>query len=129
NNDIRSFEKYIRFKPETKMKYVYYYHDAENAFLERQFPKLNAEQRLDTLKKLNRWKFDILPYSAISKEVDLSDENYRFVRLLERDNGKKTFLRVYDDIMRVPSESETSAAIKRLVVDKLPTVGFVTGHG
>ncbi|GGH14194.1 ABC transporter [Sphingobacterium alkalisoli] len=128
-SDVGSFEKYIRFKPETKMKYVYYYHDAENPMLDRQFPNLNTEQRLDTLKKFNKWNFDILPYTAIKDQVDLSTEDYRFVRVLERENGQKTFLRVYNDMVRVPSESEISAAIKRLVMDELPVVGFVTGHG
>lgn len=128
-SDVGSFEKYIRFKPETKMKYVYYYHDADNPVLDRQFPNLNTEQRLDTLKKFNKWNFDILPYSAIQDQVDLSTEDYRFVRVLERENGQKTFLRVYNDRIRVPSESEISAAIKRLVMDELPVVGFVTGHG
>jgi ABC-type transport system involved in multi-copper enzyme maturation, permease component len=128
-SDVGSFEKYIRFKPEIEMEYVYYYHQTENPILDRQFPKLNAEQRLDTLRKFNKWNFDILPYDAIKKQVDLSSENYRFVRVLERENGRKTFLRVYDDMQRVPMESEISAAIKRLVMDELPVVGFVSGHG
>lgn len=127
--DVGSFEKYIRFKPEIEMEYVYYYHQTDNPILDRQFPKLNAEQRLDTLRKFNKWNFDILPYEAIRKRVDLSSENYRFVRVLERENGRKTFLRVYDDMQRVPMESEISAAIKRLVMDELPVVGFVSGHG
>ncbi|CAM3687487.1 Gldg family protein [Sphingobacterium prati] len=128
-SDVGSFEKYIRFKPEIEMEYVYYYHQTENPILDRQFPKLDAEQRLDTLRKFNKWNFDILPYEAIKKQVDLSSENYRFVRVLERENGRKTFLRVYDDMQRVPFESEISAAIKRLVMDELPVVGFVSGHG
>lgn len=128
-SDVGSFEKYIRFKPEIEMEYVYYYHQTENPILDRQFPKLNTEQRLDTLRKFNKWNFEILPYDAIKKEVDLSSENYRFVRVLERENGRRTFLRVYDDMQRVPFESEISAAIKRLVMDELPVVGFVSGHG
>src|SRR5690606_26909715 len=120
--DVVSSEKYIRCNPEIQMEYVYFYHDTENPILDRQFPKLNAEQRIDTLRKFNKWKFDILPYAAIKNQVDLSTENYRFVRVLERENGRKTFLRVYDDIQRVPLESEISAAIKRLVMDELPIV-------
>lgn len=128
-DDVSRFEKYIRFKPETEMEYVYYYHDTENPVLDRQFPNLDTEARLDTLRKFHKWNFEILPYSAIKERVDLSDEGYRFVRVLERENGKKTFLRIFDDMIRVPSESEISAAIKRLVIDTFPVVGFVTGHG
>lgn len=127
-SDVENFRQYIRFKPEIKMDYTYYHHHAENPQLDRMYPKLNDAQRLDTLKKFNEWKFEISPYSAIRKTVNLEPENFRFVRVLERDNGQKTFLRVYDDMRRQPSESEITAAIKRLVM-KLPVVGFVTGHG
>jgi len=58
----------------------------------------------------------------------LKEENFRFVRVLERENGQKTFLRIFDDMRRLPSEAEITAAIKRLVM-KLPVVGFVHGHG
>lgn len=127
-SDVDNFRQYIRFKPEIKLDYKYYYHHSKNPQLERMYPKLNDLQRLDTMRKLNKWKFDISPYSAISKEVNLEPENFRFVRVLERDNGQKTFLRIYNDMRRLPSEAEITAAIKRLVM-KLPIVGFVNGHG
>ncbi len=127
-SDFKLFENYIRFKPEIKMEYTYYYKRTENPQLTRQFPDLTEKQLVDTLKELNDWNFDILPYDSISKEINLEDENFRFVRVLERGNGQKTFLRIFDDMIRNPSESETSAAIKRLVM-KLPVVGFVSGQG
>jgi ABC-2 type transport system permease protein len=126
--DVDNFKKYTRFKPEIEMDYTYYYHHAKNPNLERMYPKLNDKQRLDTMCKLNGFKFDIVPYSAISKEVNLAPENFRFVRVLERENGQKTFLRIYNDMMRLPSEAEITAAIKRMVM-KLPVVGFLKGHG
>jgi ABC-2 type transport system permease protein len=64
----------------------------------------------------------------INKIIDLSSENYRFVRLLERESGQKTFLRMFDDMQRYPSETEISAALKRMVMD-LPVIGFISGHG
>lgn len=127
-NDVENFRQYIRFKPEIKMDYQYYYHHAENPQLDRMYPKMNDLQRLDTLKKFNQWNFEISSYNAISGKVNLEPENFRFVRVLERENGQKTFLRVYDDMRRQPSESEITAAIKRLVME-LPKVGFLTGHG
>jgi ABC-2 type transport system permease protein len=122
------FEQYIRFKPNIKLKYVYYYHRAKNDFLDKQYPNLSDKQRMDTLIKLNNFKFDIIPYSALSSKVDLSAEKFRLVRLLETDNGKKTFLRVFEDNSKLPSEREITAAFKRLTTS-LPTVGFVTGQG
>jgi ABC-2 type transport system permease protein len=127
-SDVDNFKKYTRFKPEIELDYTYYYHHAKNPNLERMYPKLNDKQRLDTMRKLNGFKFDIVPYSAISKEVNLAPENFRFVRVLERENGQKTFLRIYNDMMRLPSEAEITAAIKRMVM-KLPVVGFLKGHG
>ncbi|MCX2482793.1 Gldg family protein [Pedobacter sp. MR2016-24] len=127
-DDVSRFEKYIRFKPDIKMDYTYYYHKADNPVLERMYAKLSDVQRIDTLKKLNKWNFDIVPYTEISSKVNLEPENYRFVRVLELDNGRKTFLRYFDDQQRLPSEAEITAAIKRMVM-KLPVVGFVKGHG
>ena len=62
------------------------------------------------------------------KIIDLSDEYNRFIRVLERESGEKTFLRVYEDNQKHPHERGISAAMKRLVMD-LPKVGFVQGHG
>ena len=53
--------------------------------------------------------------NQVTQLEDLSGENYRFVRVLERENGRKTFLRIYDDMYVHPFETEISAAFKRLV--------------
>lgn len=128
-NDVYRFAQYVRFKPEIKLKNTYYYHKAKYQHLDDEYPNLNEKQRMDTLTSLFNYKFKIHPYSEIKENIDLSKENYRFVRSLELENGKRTFLRVYDDDARLPSEAEITAAFKRLVMDKLPTVGFLTGHG
>lgn len=127
--DVDRFKQYTRFKPGIKLKYEYYYEKTENKQLDKQYPTLNGEQLMDTLTKLFDYKFPIYPYSKFSSKVDLAPEGFRFVRSLERENGKHTFLRIYNDMMRLPSETEITAAFKRLVIDKLPTVGFLTGHG
>ena len=59
---------------------------------------------------------------------DIAGELNRFVRKLERENGQVTYLRIFDDMMVYPGETEISAAFKRMVM-KLPKVGFLTGHG
>jgi len=127
--DAGRFEQYLRFKPDIELKYKYYWHPTPNPQLDKQFPNLNDQQRLDTLKIVNQWGFEIEPYHKdIAGGADLSSEGFRFVRVLETSEGKRTFLRVFDDIMISPSEAEITAAMKRLVED-LPVVGFVTGHG
>ena len=93
------------------------------------YPNLSDRERM--LKRAEIWNLDsnmFMRPEEVRKIADLRPEGNRFVRLLERDNGEKTFLRIFDDIQRFPFETEISAAFKRLVME-LPLVGFVKGHG
>lgn len=129
NRDFYLFKQYWRFKPELKMKYVYYYHKTYYPLLDKTFPRLTDRERmveLATREKIDTSRF--LSPEQINKIVDLSGEDYRFVRQIESANGEKTFLRIFNDFMIHPSESEISVALKRLVM-KLPVVGLTTGHG
>ncbi len=127
--DLKRFQQYTRFKPEIKMKYVYYYDTLANSDLNARFPGLTLEEQARKIAEISDVNFKIfLSPEQMREKMDLSGEGKRFVRLLERDNGEKTFLRVFDDMEVLPKESEISAAFKRLVM-KLPKVGFLTGHG
>lgn len=129
NYDKREFKQYIRFKPEIKMKYVYYYDETPNDFLERQYPGLTMAERAKKIMQVNGYDSTMfLKPEEIRKIIDLQPEGNRFVRLIERENGNKTFLRMYNDNQRSPSETEITAALRRLV-EKSPKVGFLTGHG
>lgn len=129
NYDKRDFKQYLRFKPEIKMKYVYYYDHTPNPWLDRLYPNMNDEERARELMKVDNYNPSMfLTPEEIRKTIDLSGEDNRFVRLLERENGRKTFLRLFDDNMQDPTETEITAALKRLVVD-VPKVGFLTTHG
>ena len=49
--------------------------------------------------------------------------------LIERENGQRTFLRVYRDFMNpLPGETEISAALKRVAM-RLPRVGILSDRG
>lgn len=126
--DQERFKQYVRFKPEIDMKYVYYYDTIASDAWAEYYPGKNTKQIATEIwesAKLDSTLF--LTPEQIRSKVDLSGENNRFVRLLERESGEKTFLRVYDDFFRFPSEAEITAALKRLVME-LPNVGFLTGH-
>ena len=130
NIDIERFEKYIRFKPDIKMKYVYYYDKVENDNLDKRYPDMNDEERARELAKGLEMDFKMfLTPEQIRQKIDLSSEGNHFVRLIERESGEKTFLRVFDDNKRLPSEAEISIALKGLVTTNMPKVGFLTGHG
>lgn len=127
-SDFERFEQYVRFKPEIKMKYVYYYADANNESLDERFEGLDLKGKAQKLCNIIDLDFDMfLSPEEIDKVIDLSGEGYRFVRVLERENGQKSFLRLYDDNQKHPSETEISAALKRFVV-KSPRVAFLQGH-
>lgn len=112
------------------MEYVLYYDTVKNDYLERAFPGMSYEEKAKKvieMEKLNPQK--ILTPEQIRAKVDLTTtEGNRTVRLLERESGEKTFLRLYDDYQIFPFESEITAALKRMVMT-LPTIGFLSGHG
>lgn len=128
--DQRQFEQYTRFKPEIKMQYVYFYDKSQNERLYSLNPgltdreimvKLSVAQGLDTNMYLRP--------EELKQIIDLSSEDNHVVRVLERENGRKVFLRMFRDMWIYPSEAEVSAAIRQLVDDELPIVGFLTSHG
>jgi ABC-2 type transport system permease protein len=59
--------------------------------------------------------------------LDLRPELNRFVMQLKY-KDRTTFLRIYDDQMIWPNETEVAAAFKRLLMAKLPKVAFLTGN-
>jgi ABC-2 type transport system permease protein len=127
--DMDRFRQYVRFKPEIKMKYFRYYDKANNPDLDRRYPNLNDRQRMIEYAKIHRLDSNMfMRPEEISKIENLQPEGNRFVRTLVRETGEKTFLRIFDDMTLFPSETEISAAFKRLVME-LPLVGFVKGHG
>lgn len=129
NEDFNRFEKYIRFKPEIKMKYVYYYDKTNNPTLEQRYPGLTDEQRLKKICDALDWDVKrVLTPEQIRAKEDLSGEYNKYVRVIERGNGQKSYLRLYEDNYRHPTETEISAALKRMVI-KSPVVAFLTGHG
>ena len=60
--------------------------------------------------------------------IDLSGEQNTFVRVLETQDGRRTYLRDFNDMVRQPSEMEIIAAIRKMV-EVPPVVAFVKGHG
>ena len=44
--DMERFEQYLRFKPDMKLKYVYYYDTCANPQLDRRFPDKNLQEKM-----------------------------------------------------------------------------------
>lgn len=129
NQDLDRFKQYLRFKPEIKMKYVYYYDTINNPGLVARYPRLTDKQRMQKILDIYDMKEKMVKSpEEIRKEIDLSGEGNVFVRSIQRESGEQTFLRVFDDQMILPGETEITAALKRLTMH-LPKVGFLQGHG
>ncbi len=129
NFDRERFKQYLRFKPEIKMKYVYYYDKVNDPSLYKRYPGMTEEEIVKSMCKVYGYDFDMfLSPQEIKKIIDLSPEGNRFVRVVKRENGQKIFLRLFDDSRKHPSETEVTAAFKRFIV-KAPRVGFLVGHG
>lgn len=129
NNDIRRFRKYRRFRPDLKMKYVYYYTNPDKIAYETRFPGMTDEEIVAKLAET--YEVDEGMFRSpeqMKTEIDLSKEKYRFVRTIETEEGKSSFLRVYDDQLVFPNEGQISGAFKRLIHSP-SIVGFLTGHG
>lgn len=133
--DIDRYERYIRFKPETKIDYVFYYYaDTTTEGFKKRFPEKTLLEAAKDAAKLQNTRLGkyLSPEKIAEVEaregIDLREEGYRFVALIEREDGRRTFLRVYQDMMRIPTETEISAALKRIAM-KLPRVGFISDHG
>lgn len=122
-NNRKMFERYVRFKPEIKLKVVYYYADPSGKNTTEatwNYAKIQCKNTgLDTAMLKTKEEIDQM--------VDLSGEDYTFIRQIVRDNGQKEWLRAYNFGAPSPSEAEISVALKRLVM-KLPRIGFVQGH-
>ena len=132
------FQNYERFKPEMKLKMVYYY----DTITPQDDPSA-AKGLVDKLKQdsLSLWQYArkrcevygldsswIKTPEEVRAMTDLTGER-TFVWQIVRENGDKAWLRTYqNDLTPYPKESEITAALKRMTMD-LPKVGFVTGYG
>lgn len=129
NRYLSVWEPYTRFKPDISYKFINYFDsvpDIDNIKL--QYPGKNLLEMAKLQAKNVDVDFSIFKTPAeIHKIIDLRPENNRFVMRLKYKN-KSTFLRVFDDQQIFPSETEVSAAFKRLMSVKLPKVAFLTGN-
>lgn len=131
NEYLERWEDYLRFKPDIEFHFVNYY-DMPLALGYNLFEGYKGK----TIKQIaeQRAKGSDLSMSMfetpeqIHKEIDLKPELNRFVMKLTY-KGRSTYLRVFNDQMVWPSETEVSAAFKRLLQADMPKIAFVTGDG
>ena len=111
-SSIARWEPYLRFKSNIKLNWVYY----NSSFDAKAFAERAKALELDTA--------DFLTPEAVRKQVDLSGEDGHVVIQLKY-KEKTTFLRTFIDADFWPTEAETAAALKRLIVSP-PKIVFAT---
>ncbi len=126
NEDKQRFRKYLRFKPDITMNYVYY--EAEPI----RNSDYNSPYRLPTASiakvfcEANKMKYDELSHSWDIKNIDIKAEKNSLFRIIENPSLQTSaVLRVFDDMATHPSENEISLALKALYSPKIH-LGFVS---
>ena len=129
NESQRDWEKYLRFKPNIKLNYVYFYATPldGSANFAQYYPgktvKQIAQQRAETYNiSFDKFKTQ----EEIDKIINLRPELYRSVMQVKF-KGRTTFLRYFNDQAVIPDEPEITAAFKRLTVP-LPKIAFLQGE-
>ena len=128
NQDMGRWEPYLRFKPTIQFKYVYFYDSTGDRGLFKynpgKTPKTLAEQYARSMKlDLKHFKTP----EEMHRLIDLRPEQNRYVMQLKY-KGRTTFLRLFDDQMVFPTETETDAALKRLLKAHMPKIAFLQGE-
>jgi ABC-2 type transport system permease protein len=127
NQDLARWEPYLRFKPDIHFRYVYYYDSTTDKNLYKYNPGMTLKALAERYAKSNRIDIKLFKTPAeIRKEIDLRPEQGRYVMQL-RYKGRTTYLRLFDDQLVFPSETETDAALQRLQQARLPRIGFLQG--
>lgn len=122
------WERYLRFKPNIRFRYVYYYDVPPESYHYKQFPGKNiAEIAAQIASTMEVDTTGFLPPEKIRKIFSPEEENYRLVIGLSY-KGKTTFIRTFDDPTFWPDEMNVAAAVKRLLQDKMPRILYTSGN-
>lgn len=121
--------KYIRFHPDIRFNYVYYYDlpDSDTMF-RKTYPNKTLDEVAKRFMRINQMPEGLFKTPAeIRKIINLAPEDKRMVMELAY-KGKKTFLRTHEDAIFWPDQNEVAGAIRRVTRDSMPSVLFTTGH-
>ena len=129
--DKKHFERYARFNKGMKFKYVYYYGPNRNPDLESIYPGTTDQEKMQKVcESLGLKEKMFKTHEQVEAEygVDLSESDYTMIRLLSTKDGRKSWLRMYNDMSKYPTEEEIAASVKRIGQGPCK-IGYVAGHG
>lgn len=116
NEDVDRWESYVRFKPNIHVHYVYYYDSLDvDPQMFKTYDGKSVEYMVDEMLRFMGYPHSMFKKPAeIRKLIDLSGEGGRVVMQVKY-KDKKVWLRTFDDPNFWPSETEVSAAFKRML--------------
>jgi ABC-2 type transport system permease protein len=124
------WDRYVRFKPDIKFKYVYYYDNdgrTDDSSLYKSFPNKTELQIAGlTARRLDIDSAMFIPPTEIRKQIDPYREDLKLF-MTARFKGDTINLRSLSEKTQ-ESEKEIASKFKRLLVKKWPKVYFVTGN-
>lgn len=128
NRNLARWEPYLRFKDNIVLKKVLYYDTVTSLNMKKYYAGKTVDQlAAQYAKSMSVDLKDVLKPQQIRKLIDLSVEDNRYVMQLKW-KGRTTFLRVFDDLLTWPSETEVAAALQRLQQATMPKVAFVNSE-
>lgn len=123
------FDPYMRFKPDLKVKYVYYYEATPTSWNNPRLKGKSVEELRDYMAMIYNLNPRLFKSPEEMRRIrDLSGEEYHFVRIARTADGREAFIRDFNDMQRTPGEAEITAALKKMISEP-PIVGFIQGHG
>ena len=130
NNDFRRFEEYVRFLPNLKIAYIYFYDTIPgNPDIYERFPALEEKEIARKLAGLYNIDFNkVLPPAEIRAQVDLSNQGNEYIRQFISGQDTSSFVRMFRDITHYPREEEISSALNTMAAGQ-PVIGFLAANG
>lgn len=128
----RYMGQYTRFKPDIKLKYIYYHSDKGEAYAN--YKKTYPDKSYGEIVEIVAKRFGIKMRNLLSEEEvlkiepSLEDEGFTTIKIVTNKGDKKGFLRYFHDVYLMPMEREISAGFKRMYTEFYPKVAFVSGH-
>jgi ABC-2 type transport system permease protein len=125
------WDQYLRFKPDIKFKYVYYYDNdgkLDDSAMYKNFPHKTEKQIAGIMAKM----FDadeslFIGPDEIRKQITPNDENGALFLSVKYKN-RVIHLRTFNDTEFWPDQSQIASEFKRLVEGAPPKVYYLTGN-
>jgi ABC-2 type transport system permease protein len=124
------WDRYLRFKPDIKFNYVYYYgYDPviDDSLLLKRFRGMGVEDIVKEYCSLLEFSPSYFkPATQLKVGADLRSQDYATLIQLKY-KGRTAYVRTYDDPKFWPNESNMIPGLKRILGHPIPSIGFSSG--